>query len=358
MPAPPAIEAMAAILVQAQSGAVLYEKNAFKPRPPASMTKMVTALVVMDECEIGDVATVSSRAAGEIGSELGLRTGERITVGELLKGLLLPSGNDAAVCLAEHVAGSESSFAERMTAKAAELGAVASHFMNASGLTADDHYSCARDMAVFALAARLNPYLAELMKQKTAVVKWEGGRTATVTSTNRLLGQCNGCDGVKTGYTSAAGRCLAASAMRSGYGLVAVVMKSPDCWGEGGKLLNWGFGQPPIAVVQVTAPASPTGKRFNAPIIDGRLHVPADAFMMSLGCAVVQVDQALVATVGGQQLTFTPGGPLYIDGYGECPEVVNTTWSGRAVAPAAPLCRLLGLSLRFDRASLTATVGP
>ncbi|HJN18075.1 MAG TPA: hypothetical protein QGH10_21425, partial [Armatimonadota bacterium] len=211
---------------------------------------------------------------------------------------------------------------------------------------------------VFALASRLDPHLRQLIKQQEAVVRWESGRTQKVDNRNRLLGQCEGCDGVKTGYTTPAGRCLAASAARSGYGLVAVVMKSPDSWTESGKLLNWGFGQPPVAVVEVSSPASPAGKRFNAPIIDGRLHVPADAFMGALGCSVEQLDQTLVARVGGQHLTFAPGETLYIDGYGPCPDVTSVLWNGRPVAPAANLCRLLGLRLTFDGPTLTATVGP
>jgi hypothetical protein len=213
-------------------------------------------------------------------------------------------------------------------------------------------------MAVFALASRLDPHLSELIKLRSAVVKWESGRTVRVDNRNRLLGQYEGCDGVKTGFTTPAGRCLAASAVRDGYSLVAVVMKSPDSWTESGKLLNWGFGQPPVAVVEVTAPASPGGKRFNAPIIDGRLHVPAGAFMAALGCSVEQTDETLVARVGGQDLEFSPGESLFIHGYGPCPDVTSVLWNGRPVAPAANLCRVLGLHLAFDGPSLTATVGP
>lgn len=354
----PTIEAQAAILVQAQSGAILYEKNAFKPRPPASMTKMVTALVVVDKCELDDVATVSSRAAGTEGSSLELKAGEKIKVRELLKGLMLPSGNDAAACLAEHVAGSESKFAELMNEKANELGAVATQLRNASGLHHKDHYSCARDMAVFALACRVDPYLASIIKLESATVTWESGRTSTVPNRNRLLGNCLGCDGVKTGFTTPAGRCLAASAVRNGYSLVSVVMKSPNSWDECGKLLNWGFGQPPVATVLVKAPTTPEGVRFNAPIVEGRLHVPADEFMPALGCRLVDGEAGLVCDVGGSHLTFSVGRPLFIDGYGPVPDVVGVTWNGRAVVPAANLCRLLGLRLSFDRPTLTATVLP
>lgn len=358
VPPAPAIEAAAAIVVQAQSGAVLYEKNAFEARPPASLTKMVTALVVVDRCGLDDVATVSARAASTIGSSLGLREGERIPVRELLKGLMLPSGNDAAVCLAEHVAGSEAAFAELMNEKAAELTAVSTHFVNASGLTADGHYSCARDLAVFAMAVRLNPYLASIICQTSAQVTWCDGRTKEVTNLNRLLPRCEGCDGVKTGYTTPAGRCLGASATRDGYSLVSVVLRSPDSWTESGKLLNWAFTQPVVGVVQVPAQDDQGPRRFAAPIYHDRLYVPADDFMAALGCPVETSSPTVTATVGGQQVVLSPDAGLTVDGSATHPPIDIVTWRGRAAAAASDLCRLLGLQLRFDRPTLTAHIGP
>jgi D-alanyl-D-alanine carboxypeptidase len=352
------MEAAAAFVVQAQSGAVLYEKSAFEGRPPASLTKMVTALVVVDRCGLDDVATVSARAASATGSVLGLREGETITVGELLKGLMLPSGNDAAVCLAEHVAGSEPAFATLMNEKAAELTAVKTHFVNASGLTAEGHYSCARDLAVFAMAVRLNPYLASIIGQGSAQVTWCGGRTTEVTNLNRLLPRCRGCDGVKTGFTTPAGRCLAASATRDGYSLVSVVLRSPDSWTESGELLNWGFAQPAVGVVEVPAQGAAAPLRFAAPLHQGRLYVPADDFMAALGCPVEMASPTVVATVGGRQLTFSPGVGLTIGDRLADPPIDIVTWRGRAAAAATDLCRLLGLQLRFDKSRLTARVGP
>ena len=358
VPPPPTVEAQAAFLVQAQSGAVLYEKDAFEARPPASLTKMVTALVVADCCGPEEVATVSERAAAASGSTLGLSEGEEITVGELLEALLLPSANDAAVCLAEHVAGSEAAFAELMNAKAAELGAVNTHLVNASGLTAEGHCSCARDLAVFGLAVRLQPSLAEIVKRPTATVRWGDGRSKVVSNLNRLLARYSGCDGVKTGFTTPAGRCLAASAQRDGYSLMCVVLKSPDSWSESARLLNWGFAQPTVGVVEVRNPAADEVQRLPAPIIRSRLHLPVDDFMRALGCEVEAQEGAAIAKVGDQQLTFSATEGLLIEGGERHPELAGPIWRGKVAVPAAELCRLLGLALSFDKATLTAQLGP
>jgi D-alanyl-D-alanine carboxypeptidase len=317
---------------------VLYEREAFEARSPASLTKMVTALVVMDRCALDDVAVASERAAMAEGSQLGLREDDRITVGELLKGLLLPSGNDCATCLAEHVAGTEAAFAELMNAKAAELGAVNTHFANASGLTVEGHYSCARDLAVFGLALRLQPYLAEVVRQPSATVRWASGKSVTVWNLNRLLSRCQGCDGVKTGYTSAAGRCLAASAVRDGYPLMCVVLNSPDSWYESGALLNWGFAQPPVGVIEVPRDdAEPV--RLPAPIVESKLQVDADELWEALG---PQVTADILERLPGPFLGAALPRP----------------WRGKSLVPAGALCSHWGLQLSWDKASLTATVEP
>jgi D-alanyl-D-alanine carboxypeptidase len=357
VPAPPAIDASAAFLVQAQSGAVLYEKNAFEGRPPASLTKMVTALVVAEHCALDDAATVSAHAAATGGSGIGLAEGEKITVGELLKALLLPSANDAAVCLAEHVAGSEAAFADLMNAKAADLGAVNTHFANPSGLTQEGHYSCARDLAVFGLAVRLQPTLAEIVRRRSATVCWCGGRSEAVANLNRLLARCEGCDGVKTGYTTPAGRCLAASAQRDGYSLMCVVLKSPDSWRESEALLNWGFAQAPVAVIEVQNPLATEPARIPSAIVQSRLHVPVGEFMQALGCKVETTEDSVVAQVGGGTLTFSPTEGLTIEGSQKRPELAGVVWRGKVAVPASELCRLLGLDLKFDKQTLTARVG-
>lgn len=356
VPEPPGLGAAAAFLVQAQSGAVLYERDAFEARPPASLTKMVTALVVVDRCGVEDVATVSTSAAGAAGSTLGLREGEKITVGELLKGLMLPSGNDAARCLAEHVAGSEPAFVELMNAKAAALGAVNTHFANASGLTAEGHYSCARDLAVFALAVRMHPYLSQIISMRSATVKWCDGRSETVYNRNRLLPRCRGCDGVKTGFTTPAGRCLAASAQRNRYALVSVVLHSPDSWVESGRLLEWGFGQPPVGIVEVPSQTGGEPSRIPSPIVRNRVYVPAREFLKALGFTVEGTEGKVRATAGRAEVTCSVADGCLVGGAKQTLSAEPVTWRSQVSAPAADLCRLLGLQLAFDKSSLTARV--
>jgi len=162
---------------------------------------------------------------------------------------------------------------------------------------------------------------------------------------------------VKTGFTTPAGRCLAASATRDGYSLVSVVLRSPDSWAESGQLLNWAFGQPVVGVVEVGVPGKEAPLRFAAPVHNDRLYVPADDFMAALGCPVETASPAVVATVGGQQITFSPEQGLLIGGVPSNPAIDTIVWRGRAAAAAADLCRLLGLQLRFDKPTLTARVG-
>jgi len=355
-PGPPGVGAAAAFLVQAQSGAVLYDKEAFEARPPASLTKMVTALVVVERCGLADVATVSASAAGAEGSTLGLREGDRITVGELLKGLMLPSGNDAARCLAEHVAGSEPAFVELVNAKVAELGAVNTHFANASGLTAEGHYSCARDLALFAIAVRLHPDLSQIIGMRSATVKWCDGHSKTVYNRNRLLPRCRGCDGVKTGFTTPAGRCLAASAQRNGYALVAVVLHSPDSWVDSGRLLEWGFGQPPVGIVEVPSQTGGEPSRIPAPIVRNRVYVPVGEFLKALGFAVECTEGKVRATAGGAEVTCSVAEGCLVGEAKQALSAEPVVWHGQIALPAADLCRMLGLQLAFDKPSLTARV--
>lgn len=357
VPPAPLVQARAAFLVQAQSGAVLYEKHAFEARPPASLTKMVTALVVVERCPLDAVATASARAAAAEGSRIGLVPGDRISVGDLLTGLMLPSGNDAATCLAEYVAGSEATFADLMNAKAAELGAVNTHFTNASGLSAEGHYSCARDLAVFALAVRSHPYLSQTIRLPTATIRWVNGRKRTVANLNRLLGLYPGCDGVKTGFTTPAGRCLAASAQRDGYALMCVALKSPDAWSECASLLDWGFAQPPVAVVAVDSPRLEAPLRLPSPLIGGRLHVPIVEFIQAWGYPAEPNGSSVIANIGGEKLQFNSADGLAPIEEEARPAFSGIVWRGKLSIPVAPLCRLLGMKLAFDKQTLTATVG-
>lgn len=235
---PPEILAEAAVVLDADTGQVLYEKNAHERRAPASTTKIMTALVTLENAQLTDVV----RAGNDVQVEpsiIGLEPGDQLTVEQLLYGLLLPSGNDAAIALADHVGGSIPQFAAMMNAKVAELGLEDTHFVNPHGLDADGHYSSAYDLAVTARAAMRNPVFERIVR--TQEYRIEGPVRWVFKNSNRLLGFYPGADGVKTGYTDNAGRCLVSSATRDGHRAISVVLDSGDTIGDSADLLTYFF---------------------------------------------------------------------------------------------------------------------
>ncbi len=236
------MSADSAVLIDWNTGRILYAKAATKPRPMASTTKIMTGLLVLEKGNLSDVVTVSRRAAATPGSSMHIRTGERLTLERLLYGVLMRSGNDASVAVAEHIAGTEAAFVAMMNAKARALGAYNTQFRNPHGLTAPGHYSTAFDLALMARAALANPAFADIVATREKLfVTAEEERQVTLRNTNRLLWSFEGADGVKTGTTSAAGKCLVASATRGDEKLIAVVLHSSDRYGDAAKLLSYGF---------------------------------------------------------------------------------------------------------------------
>ena len=238
--------AAAAILMDADSGRILYAHNADRKMLIASTTKILTALVALREGDLSDTVTVSRHAANTEGSAMYLQAGEKLTLETLLYGLLLCSGNDAAVAIAEHIAGSEEKFAERMNETAAELGMENSSFANPNGLDHPDHYSTARDMAVLACAAMENETLLRIASTRSVTI---GGRT--MTNHNKLLSSLEGCLGLKTGYTMAAGRTLVTCAERSGQRLVVVTLQDGNDWADHAALYEYGFSHYPAQSLAV-----------------------------------------------------------------------------------------------------------
>ena len=233
-----AISAEKAILLDALSGRVIYEKNADSQSLIASTTKIMTALIVCEQCNVLDRMRIPKEAVGIEGSSMYLQEGEVLTVQELLYGLMLRSGNDAAVALALYCGGTVEGFAELMNDKARTLGMVDSHFVNPNGLDAPDHYSTARDLAKLAAYAMENPIFYKTVSVKNVKV---GERY--LTNHNKLLWRVEGADGVKTGYTKAAGRILVSSATRDGRRLIAVTINAPDDWNDHSGLLEEGFAR-------------------------------------------------------------------------------------------------------------------
>ena len=230
------ISAEKAILLDAVTGRVLYEKNADSQSLIASTTKIMTALVVCEQCNVLDRMRIPKEAVGIEGSSMYLQEGEILTIQELLYGLMLRSGNDAAVALAIYCGGTVEGFAELMNDKARALGMKDSHFVNPNGLDAPDHYATARDLAVLAAYAMENPIFYKTVSAKNVTV---GQRS--LTNHNKLLWRVDGADGVKTGYTKAAGRILVSSATRNGRRLIGVTINAPDDWNDHAHLLEEGF---------------------------------------------------------------------------------------------------------------------
>ncbi|MDD3023229.1 MAG: D-alanyl-D-alanine carboxypeptidase, partial [Syntrophomonadaceae bacterium] len=237
-------------LMDAETGQVIISKNMEEIRQVASTTKMLTAILTMEYADLNEIAEVSQYADHTPEFTIGLRAGQKVAVGELLKVSLIRSSNDAAVVLAEHVAGNEELFAHLMSKKAFASGAMVTHFRNASGLPDNEHYSTAYDLAQIGRYALSDPTIKKLVATRQSEFKHPGYlKPLTINNTNGLLGSYPGADGIKTGTANAAGKCLVASASRQGRQLIAVVLKSPDRNGDCIRLLDYGFKQSTLSKV-------------------------------------------------------------------------------------------------------------
>ena len=219
----PKLNARVGLIFDRNSKTILYEKNGLKQVPMASTTKIMTAIVVLENSELNDVVTISKKAAGTGGSRLGLRTNDKITVHDLLYGLMLKSGNDAAVALAEHVGGGIEEFADMMNKKAKELGLINSHFITPHGLDKEKHYTTAYELACMADYALKIPKFKEIVSSKNYNITINA-RSNLIGNTNELLGNLNGVYGVKTGFTNEAGRCLVTACKREDLDIITVVL--------------------------------------------------------------------------------------------------------------------------------------
>ena len=242
------LTARSAFLVDATTGQVLYQREPDLPLPPASTTKIVTAIVALESDRRGkDLLSVTKSATHVPSSKLYLRPGQAMTIDDLLYGLLLSSANDASLVLAEGIAGSVARFAEMMTNKAREIGATNSRFTNPHGLTAPEHYSTARDMALIFNYAMKNPAFREIVQTKTSSVssvssaKTQKVRHIAIRNHNRLLWNFDGAIGGKTGYTYAAQKTFVGGASRNGATLIVSILGSRDLWGDARRLLEYGL---------------------------------------------------------------------------------------------------------------------
>ncbi|AMQ21081.1 D-alanyl-D-alanine carboxypeptidase family protein [Geobacillus sp. JS12] len=244
-------EAKSAILIERDTGKVLYEKNAHEPLPPASMTKIMTMLLVMEAIDEGKLSydekvRASEYAASMGGSQIFLEPGEEMTVDELLRGIAIGSANDASVAMAEQIAGSEEAFVEMMNEKAKQLGLKNTHFANATGLPAEDHYSSAYDMAMMARELLKYEDITKYTSKYEDYLRENTDKKFWLVNTNRLVKFYPGVDGLKTGYTAEAKYCLTATAKKNGMRVIAVVFGAPTPKSRNAqitKMLDYAFSQ-------------------------------------------------------------------------------------------------------------------
>jgi serine-type D-Ala-D-Ala carboxypeptidase (penicillin-binding protein 5/6) len=289
----PELSAESVALVDIDTGQVLLAQRPDLHRPIASTTKIMTALLVLEAVKPGDVVTASANAVSQTGAELGLKRGEKITVRNLLYALLLQSANDAAVALAEHVAGSVEDFLAEMNDRAHQLGARDTHFESPNGLD-DRGYSTARDMALLTVEAYRNPTFTEVVSRKVVTIPAPKGKPRHIQNRNALLWLYPDAIGVKTGFTSAAGFCLVGAAERDGLRLAAVVLGAPgDAFSDAAAALDFGFRTfERRLVVQ-------EGEEYGPLEVDGReVEVEADVSLELLLRRAEEPDEVVVQESG------------------------------------------------------------
>ncbi|MBE5777040.1 MAG: D-alanyl-D-alanine carboxypeptidase [Clostridiales bacterium] len=235
-------ESRSSVLIERETGRILYEHNAHEPLPMASTTKVMTALLALENCELNEPVTAGKNAFGVPGTSIYLAEGETLTMEQMLYGLMLQSGNDAAVAVAEHVAGSVDAFCRMMTARAEEIGCENTVFMTPHGLPNEVHHTTAWDLALIAREAMQNEDFRRIVSTKRMEIPWENHEyNRVLTNKNKLLSSCEGATGIKTGYTNKAGRCLVFSAERNGMELIGAVLNCYSWFDQAAQILDAGF---------------------------------------------------------------------------------------------------------------------
>lgn len=236
------VPANSVFLKELRSGRVLYQHDSEKRLSPASLTKIMSALVILEYGHLDEHATISKNAARAPKTHLRLRTGEVFRLDDLLKAMLIVSANDACLAAVEHVGGTEEQFVAMMNAKVTQLGLTDTHFSNGCGFDSPEHYSTAEDLAKLSEVAMQNPVFRELVREeRDLIMPVSGHRPYLLHTTNRLLGHIPGVEGVKTGFTSKAGRCLIAKVSQNGSDLLLVILNSNRRWNMAKSLITYGL---------------------------------------------------------------------------------------------------------------------
>lgn len=288
------LSAESAVLLSAETGTVLYEKDAHHRRGMASTTKIMTALLALEYAEEHNdpLVTVTEEMVAVEGSSIGLKAGDVISVTNLTAGMLASSGNDAANALALTISATQEGFSDRMNDRAQQLSLSDTHFVTPSGLDDNEHYSTAYDMAQLARTALQNETFASLVSQQTVQVSLQAPqRTVSFQNHNKLLSLYEGCIGVKTGYTKKSGRCLVSAAQRDGVTLICVTLSAPDDWNDHTALLDYGFSQ----VQQI--PLSPQKFRTTVSVVGGQSDTVTVSGALSGSLSLLSGEQAALTQV-------------------------------------------------------------
>ncbi|QEK13620.1 D-alanyl-D-alanine carboxypeptidase [Crassaminicella thermophila] len=295
------ISASSAIVMDVKTGRVLYKKNINKKRPMASTTKIMTALVALEKSSPGDMVKVPKNAVGVEGSSIYLKYNEKLTMKDLIYGLMLRSGNDSAVAIASHISGSVDGFVKLMNKRAKEIGARNTNFVNPHGLHHKNHYTTAYDLALITRKALKNKEFHQIVKTKLWIADRDGYKYFY--NKNKTLTQYNGGDGVKTGYTKVAGRCLVTSATRNGVQLICVVLNAPNWFEDSYRLLDYAFEKyTPFHVIKknsiIKNVSVQNGKKCSTNVVSKEdVIIPLTSNEKNQITKIVEIDEILKAPI-------------------------------------------------------------
>lgn len=295
----PSVSAKGAVLMEASTGRILWEQNGEERLAMASTTKIMTALLTLEQPGLDDPFVVNSQAIMVEGTSMGLTEGAEVTLRTLAAGMLLASGNDAANAAAVRIAGTQADFVMMMNRRAAQLGMTDTCFETPSGLDGQNHYSTARDMAVLARAALENEDFREICSSESMKLTYGNPPTDRwLSNHNRLLKEYTGCIGLKTGFTKKAGRCLVTAAEREGITLICVTLSDPDDWQDHTELLDWGFTQ--VGLV----PGRP--EQISLPVTGGTAQTVAVSCSGPKPCALTDELSRITWEVEAEPFLYAP----------------------------------------------------
>ncbi len=298
----PTVSAEAAILIEAETGEVLYAKEAEKTMAMASTTKIMTGYVAITQGDLTAEVCIPQAAVGVEGSSVYLYPGETLTLEALVYALMLESANDAAAAIACHMDGSVEKFADRMNRTAAELGLKNTHFTNPHGLYDEQHYTTALDLAMLTKAAMANEdFRAVVSTYKKTVPLRDGEGTRVLINHNKLLKRYEGCVGVKTGFTKKSGRCLVSAATRDGVTLIAVTLNAPDDWSDHERMLDYGFSR-----IMRLHLAEAGQFCYPVPVVGGKSGTAVAANSKALSLILPKTDGELSYTTELKQFYYAP----------------------------------------------------